>query len=1216
MTDYGRYRKLRIVLILTTTLLVFLLLGVTAYQINNSYVNTINNSEQKLLGYAKALNEHTSRALGEAEKTLDVIIDRISSKRVSGMISEIELHDIIKSEIAKLPQAAAAFIVDGKGKFIAYSEEFPAERIDISDRGYFINLRDNPKVDIYISRAVRNRSNNMWRFIIAKKVLDKKGDFSGIVAISFKPEYFENFYKSMDIGFSARINIMRADAYTLIVSPSNDASYEQNFSNRDLFSKYLPVSSAGFYRSSNFGHDLSDRIAAYSSLSTFPAIALISVNTNDILSEWTSQTIRQASVTAVVLVVFILTSILLTRQLRKLEESERKLNERALMLAESDERFRFAEGMAHLGSWDWDISKGTMAWSDETYRIYGLKPIELEASYKTFLDRVHPEDMQKVTSAIDRSLEDKSVPYDVEHRIIRPDGTERVVHVTGQVFRNGMNTPMRVFSVVKDITERKRAEEALLYFQMAVGSATDAIGMATPAGRHYYQNEAYTKLFGLSVSEVDGISGPPATVYADEKVGRKVFDIIMQGGSFVGEVKMLDKDRKERDIYLRAYSIKNKEGKVVGLVGVHNDVTEQRLAEQKLRKSENQLRESQKIAKLGNWDLDLVSQALYWSDATYKLFDRSPENFEPSFNEFARLAHPNDLDTMQTNFDNALKSDASPYHAVVRIINDSGREWVMEAFGAVRRDTSGKALSIFGTTQDITARKLAEEKIHEGEEFIRGILDTVDEGFIVIDRDYHILTANKGYCRQVGCSHEKIIGQHCYEISHKINRPCFEEGEECAARQALETGKPHSALHLHKDANGNILYVETKAFPIKDSSGAVTSVIETINNITEKHLLEEERLRTQKLESIGTLAGGIAHDFNNLLQGVFGYISLAKMRVNDREKSTAALEQAEKALHQSVNLTTQLLTFSKGGKPVKKPVNLWPVIENAARFALSGSRSESRIEADDDLWRADVDEGQIGQVIQNIILNADQAMPSGGRVEIKARNVHAPSKDLPRVLWKGDYVAVSIQDNGIGIPEEYLAKIFDPYFTTKEKGSGLGLATSYSIIKNHNGLIDVKSQPGKGTIFTIYLPVAAAVQQEEQIKQPTLVKAERMGRVLIMDDEKVIRDVAGELIADLGHEVEFAKNGEEAIEKYEAALKEQWPFDVVILDLTIRGGMGGLETVQRLLKMDPNVKAVVSSGYSDDAATANYERQGFKAFMKKPYDVDALREVLNRILNI
>lgn len=768
--------------------------------------------------------------------------------------------------------------------------------------------------------------------------------------------------------------------------------------------------------------------------------------------------------------------------------------------------------------------------------------------------------------------------------------------------------------VIKDITEIKKTEEALLYYQMAVGSATDAIGMSTPLGRHYYQNEAFTRLFGLSVGEVNGVSGPPSTVYADEEVGRRIFDTIRKGGSFAGEVKMLDKDRNERDVYVRAYSIKNREGEVVGLVGMHTDITDRKKAEEKIRKSERQLLESQRVAHLGNWDLDLVSQELEWSEETYRLFDRSSGDFVPSFNEFARLVHPDDRAYMEASFARAIKSDTDPYHVAVRIINDSGREWVMEAFGVVRRDASGKALRIFGTAQDITERKRSEEKIHKREEFIRNILDTVDEGFIVIDRDYRILTANKAYCSQVGSHTGKILGRHCYEISHKTRRPCYEEGEECAARQVFETGRPHSALHRHKDANGNIIYVETRAFPIKDGSGAVTSVIETINNITEKHLLEEERLKTQKLESIGTLAGGIAHDFNNLLQGVFGYISLAKMTADKKEKSIAAMEQAEKALHQSVNLTNQLLTFAKGGKPDKKPVQLRPVIENSARFTLSGSRSGLRLEIQEDLWQAEADEGQLGQVIQNIVLNADQAMPVGGTIVVTAANVKEGDASLPAGLAKGSYIKIAVRDAGVGIPEQYLSKIFDPYFTTKEKGSGLGLATSYSIVRNHGGMIELSTKPGEGSTFMIYIPALAGrvlTEPAGELQKPSIP---HRARILVMDDEELIRNLSREMLDALGHDVEVAKDGREALEKYLGAMADGKPFDIVILDLTVRGGMGGSETMRRLIGIDPSVKAVMSSGYSDDAAAADYENQGFRAFLKKPYDVAALGEIINKML--
>jgi two-component system cell cycle sensor histidine kinase/response regulator CckA len=381
-------------------------------------------------------------------------------------------------------------------------------------------------------------------------------------------------------------------------------------------------------------------------------------------------------------------------------------------------------------------------------------------------------------------------------------------------------------------------------------------------------------------------------------------------------------------------------------------------------------------------------------------------------------------------------------------------------------------------------------------------------------------------------------------------------------------------------------------------------------NITEKHLLEEERLKAQKLESIGTLAGGIAHDFNNLLQGVFGHISMARMSIERHEESLPLLEQAEKALHQTVSLTNQLLTFSKGGKPAKEHVPILPVVESAARFALSGSSCECEILPQDDLWQVDGDAGQIGQVLQNIVLNADQSMPQGGRIEIMVDNV-PPDRERPAVLGEGDFVLIAVRDSGPGIPEKSRERLFDPYFTTREGGTGLGLATSYSIVKNHGGIIDVESEPGEGATFAVYLPAIRQKPVEAAVAAPVET---RSAKVLIMDDDEMIRKISRKILRSLGHECEFAEKGESAVAMFKAARDEGRPFDLVILDLTIRGGMGGADTIGELLAIDPEVKAIVSTGYSDDGALPDYRSQGFEMFLKKPYTVEELRDAINSLL--
>ncbi|MGB6067036.1 MAG: ATP-binding protein [Desulfomonilaceae bacterium] len=381
-------------------------------------------------------------------------------------------------------------------------------------------------------------------------------------------------------------------------------------------------------------------------------------------------------------------------------------------------------------------------------------------------------------------------------------------------------------------------------------------------------------------------------------------------------------------------------------------------------------------------------------------------------------------------------------------------------------------------------------------------------------------------------------------------------------------------------------------------------------DISEKRRIEEEILKAQKLESLGVLAGGIAHDFNNLLTAILGNISLGLTNSSLTETSNRRFEAAVKAAKRAQDLTHQLLTFSKGGAPVKSNSSVSQLLRECANFVLSGSAVRCECHVPENLWSVEMDEGQISQVVNNLVINAFDAMPHGGSVLIRAKNIHV-AKDQGYPLKEGKYVRVSVADQGEGIPPENMSKIFDPYFTTKKTGTGLGLATSYSIIKRHGGLLAVRSKVGVGTMFHFFLPAAGT----QSLPTPTtLIEPVRgQGRVLIMDDEEVIRELAGEIVRELGYEVALAKDGSEAVEIYKSAFHEGLRFDAVILDLTVPGGIGGVETLAKLRQLDPNVKVIVSSGYSDESIMSDYSIHGFEALLPKPYDAKRLSQVLTLV---
>ena len=528
-----------------------------------------------------------------------------------------------------------------------------------------------------------------------------------------------------------------------------------------------------------------------------------------------------------------------------------------------------------------------------------------------------------------------------------------------------------------------------------------------------------------------------------------------------------------------------------------------------------------------------------------------------------------------------------------------------------------KTIGEYGIARDITARKMAEELIQNEKERLAVTLKSIGDAVITTDTDGIIVLMNQVAEFLTEWSEEEAIGKNLSEVFRIINQTTRNVTEN-PVEKVIKTGKIIS-MNNHTiliTKNGKELIISESGAPIKDTDGKIIGVVLVFRDISEKEKMEKEIFKARKLESLGVLAGGLAHDFNNILTGVIGNITLARfnMDTKDNVEIYKILNEAENASYQATSLTKQLLTFAKGGAPIKKVTSIKKILTETTNFVLRGTNVKSIFLIDEDLHNVEVDEGQMEQVFSNIIINAVQSMINGGNIKIIAQNYDI-NENIDNILMDyGEYIKISIEDQGQGISEDNINKIFDPYFSTKEDGNGLGLSTVYSIIKKHNGYIWVDSKLGLGSVFNIYLhSVQREVKDEIKNRSNEIIKGE--GRVLVMDDEEVIRMVILKMLADLGYNAQYSKNGEDAIKLYQESIDSDNPFDVVILDLTVPGGMGGVETLKRLKEIDPNVVTIVSSGYSNEEVISCYKEYGFTEMLLKPYKFEDLSKVLNSVLS-
>ncbi len=536
------------------------------------------------------------------------------------------------------------------------------------------------------------------------------------------------------------------------------------------------------------------------------------------------------------------------------------------------------------------------------------------------------------------------------------------------------------------------------------------------------------------------------------------------------------------------------------------------------------------------------------------------------------------------------------------LISKDGQERCIEDSAAPIKDVNGRILGIVVVFYDVTKRKEMVKKLAVSEKKYRSFIEHYNGIAFQMSLDYKLIFMNGAIQQITGYSEKDFLAENptWNNIIHPDDlKMILAEKETHFKNEQNEMEREYRIIR--KD--GTIRWVHTLIQTINDEDGKPVRFQGMINDISDKKLMEAELIRSQKLESLGVLAGGIAHDFNNLLTAIFGNIGLAKVFMQPEEKSYKRLDEAEKALVRAKDLTQQLLVFSKGGAPVLQTIDITDVIKSSTSFALRGSNVSFNFEYEPDLWPVDFDEGQLSQVVQNLIINADHAMPDGGVVNIRCKNIVFDADNSS--ISAGNYVEIVVQDEGIGITPENIKNIFDPYFTTKTHGSGLGLATIYSIIKNHQAHISVKSVVDKGTTFVILIP-ASNSNLPDNTHTEELESLRGQGKILVMDDQDIILDFTDMALTEFGYKVDFAHDGAEAIEKYKTAMQYKSPYDLVIMDLTIPGGIGGKEAIVQLIKIDPKVKAIVSSGYAGNPVMSEYQKYGFCAVLKKPFKVKEL----------
>jgi len=861
---------------------------------------------------------------------------------------------------------------------------------------------------------------------------------------------------------------------------------------------------------------------------------------------------------------------------------------------------------------------------------------------------IHPDDCDRVTTLFADRIAGNDTPHHSIFRVIDSGGRELWIEDSSSPI-NWNNAPA-LLDFITDITDRMKAEKAVIESEERYRH----VFLHSPVGIFRFDgtfritecNERFTEIMESSRELIVGTDLTSITDPLIQQIIEKTKNNLPV--KMEGEYHTITSGNTI-NISFSGALIHNAEGSLSGGIGIVEDISSRVKSEHIIRQYVKHLVSVDKISQLTSSPMEksvliktLIREVrrIFQCDRAWIIYPCDPAS--PTWHYMQINTAPNHAISFTVDADRTITPVIADLFARAAASKTPIADNEFPSPSSIEQDSSSQMVIalhsaadgdwLLGVNQSDPARKwtddemkllrdiaqrltdalnnfILQSKIQERGQFVSAVLRATDDAIIVIDSAGTIVRFNDRAAALSGLSIEDVIGKQADSviILHDTNTGAPIESP---VKRVLSENRTIDSVTpvVISAGNGNACTVQTLCVPVTSIVGTMAGCVLILKDITEKIRIGRELSRGQKFESIGIIAGGIAHDFNNILTGITGNLSLAKMRADDKEKSAKLVSDAEKAAFRAQKLTQQLLSFTKGGTPSREMISLKEIVEESSSFALRGSNVVCRNEFADNIPPISADRGQISQVIQNIIINALQAMKDGGRITNKIDTIISVGADIPA----GNFVRLSISDTGAGIPKKNIPHIFDPYFSTKETGSGLGLAVVSSIIMNHGGHVSVRSVPNEGTTFTILLPAAKTIQQQEKAETREIIRG--TGKILLMDDDESVQHVVASILDCLGYRVHCAFNGEEAVNMYRTACAKNIPFDLVIMDLTIPGGMGGKDAVAEIRKIDPACKAIVSSGYSNDPVISNYGDYGFSGVIVKPFSIEELSQTISAVL--